>query len=69
MGGKRKEICLKELRINYCIKNNGGVKKKLNLSPATLVSDKQDKIEFIRGLRNQVYDVQNMKILSILYRK
>ena len=67
MSGKSVEV--KELRIVYCIKNNGGVKKRLDLSPATLVFDEQDKAEFIRGPMNQVYDVQNMNIFSILYRK
>ena len=58
-----------ELCIRYCIKNNGGVKKSLELPYATLTFDERGVVEFIRGPMGQVYNVSDMKIFSFLYER
>ena len=67
MRKERGGVKLNGLCVRYCIRNNGGLEKKLELPYATLIFNEQGIGEFIRGPMREVYDVQNMKIFSFLY--
>ena len=58
---------IKGLCVSYCIRNNGGVKKHLELPYAILTFDEQGIGEFIRGPMREVYEIRNMKIFLFLY--
>ena len=65
MGGKSVEV--KELRVVYCEKNNGGKRKIVDFSKATLTFDQHGNGKFIRGSTDEIYDISNMEIKSFLY--